>query len=197
VLRARKKEDSGQADGDLPAFGSRRRDAYESFYDSPDNDWLDGRGSTESEEGANPVARAATVARDAAENIASEARDAGEKVVSGVRNAGEKVASGAKDVTQGVARKARQQGQMVSQKFDESPMVVGAVALAVGLAVGFTVPVSDRERRIFGARRDELMEKARDVVDETRDKVKHVAEETAPEIRSTIADAARNEGLIR
>ena len=139
-------------------------------------------------------------ANTVAENVGAGAREVGEKVAAGAKNvaAGAKnVAHEAQNVAHGVAENARKQAHVVGEKFDDSPMTLGAIALAVGLAVGFAVPITEKESRLMGSKRDDLMRLARDKVNDATQKVKHVAEETGPEIRATIEDAARNEGLFR
>lgn len=134
-------------------------------------------------------------ARAAGERVASGARHAGESVVSGARSAGEKVVSGTSQVAHGIADKARAGGQRVEQTFDQNPMVLGAVAAAVGLAIGMTLPATEKESRLMGSKRDELMDKARETISETKDKVRHAAERAVPEVKETLKEVARDEGL--
>ena len=47
----------------------------------------------------------------------------------------------------------------MEETFDQNPMVLGAVAAAVGLAIGMTLPATEREARLMGGRRDELIDK--------------------------------------
>lgn len=55
-----------------------------------------------------------------------------------VKQAASRAAGTVKDTT-------RKQTRRVEDAFDENPLMVGAVALAAGLAAGLAVPVSDRE----------------------------------------------------
>jgi hypothetical protein len=65
----------------------------------------------------------------------------------------------------------------------------------VGLAVGMTLPATEKESRIMGSKRDELMDKAKDAISETKDKVRSAAERAVPEVRDTLKEVAREEGL--
>ncbi len=130
-----------------------------------------------------------------AHRVASTAKGAGEKVASGARAVSEKVTTGASSVAHGVAEKARAGTHHVEESFQENPMVLGVVAAAVGLAVGMTLPASDREARLMGGKRDELIDKAREAISETKDKVRNVAERAVPEVGAALKDVAREEGL--
>jgi hypothetical protein len=54
----------------------------------------------------------------------------------------------------------------------ENPMAVGAAAIAVGAAIGFAIPESQREREIIGETRDRLVDKAEEMASQ---KVEQVA----------------------
>lgn len=139
--------------------------------------------------------RVASGARHAGETFVSGARAAGDTVVSGARTAGDKIASGTSQVGHAIADKARAGGQRVGETFEQNPMVLGAVAAAVGLAIGMTLPATERESRLMGSKRDELVDKARDTISETKDKVRQAAERAVPEVKETLKDVAREEGL--
>ena len=130
-----------------------------------------------------------------AHRVATGARDAGEKVASTARTVGDKVSSSASKVAHGVADKARAGSARVEEALHENPMVLGVVAAAVGLAVGMSVPVSERESKLMGGKRDELMDKAKDAISDTRDKVRNAAERAVPEVGATLKEVAREEGL--
>jgi ElaB/YqjD/DUF883 family membrane-anchored ribosome-binding protein len=139
--------------------------------------------------------RVASSAKDAGGKVASTARDAGEKVASTARTVGEKVSSSASSVAHGVADTARAGTARLEETMHENPMVLGVVAAAVGLAVGMTLPASERESRLMGSKRDELIDKAKDAISETKDKVRNVAERAVPEVGAALKEVAREEGL--
>ena len=134
-------------------------------------------------------------AREAAGKVKSGASSAAHGVASGAQAAMHGVASGAQQAAHVVADRARTSVHQVSDQIEQNPMMVGAVAAAVGLAVGLSIPVTDRESRMMGAKRDALVDKAKETVSETKEKVKNVAETVVPEIGDVIKSAAREEGL--
>ena len=134
-------------------------------------------------------------ARAASERVVSGARHAGETVASTARTAGEKVASGTSHVAHTIADRARAGGQRVEENFDQNPMVLGVIAAAVGLAVGMTLPATEKESQLMGTKRDELIDRAKEAVSDAKDKVRQVAERAVPEVRDTLKEVAREEGL--
>lgn len=78
--------------------------------------------------------RVKQAASRAAGTVKDKARDVGHQ-------AGEKY----REVADQVSDTTRRQARRVEDAFDENPLMMGAVALAAGLAAGMAVPVSDRE----------------------------------------------------
>jgi ElaB/YqjD/DUF883 family membrane-anchored ribosome-binding protein len=81
---------------------------------------------------------AARRVKDAASRAAGTVKD---KAV----DLGHQASDRARAVADQVSDTTRRQARRVEDAFDENPLMVGAVALAAGLAAGLAVPVSDRE----------------------------------------------------
>jgi hypothetical protein len=58
-----------------------------------------------------------------------------------------------------------------------------------------TLPATEKESQLMGSKRDELIDKAKDAISDTKEKVRHVAERAVPEVRDTLKEVAREEGL--
>jgi ElaB/YqjD/DUF883 family membrane-anchored ribosome-binding protein len=168
-------------------FSSRRQEARSEY--GPVIDYDADVNATSTEQGR--VQQLADSARQVAGKVKGGASSAAHGVASGAQAAAHGVAAGA----QTVADRARTGAQQVGTHLQENPVVMGAVAAAVGLAVGLSIPVTERESRLMGSRRDALVDRAKETVSETKDKVKQVAATVVPEIGSAIKDAAREEGL--
>ena len=97
-----------------------------------------------------------------------------------------------------------------NQQINENPLIVGAVALAVGAIVGLMIPSSEYEDELMGETRENLVSKARNAANETVEKVKQVAgnavhavgEDVAEKVNQvaqnaadTIHEEAQNQGL--
>lgn len=77
-------------------------------------------------------------------------------------------------------------GTAAHDKYDEyieeNPLAVGAVALAVGAAVGFAIPPTKVENRLMGETRDDLMQRAQDAAGTLVEKAKKVATDAGRQI---------------
>jgi len=70
----------------------------------------------------------------------------------------------------------------VQNLLQRNPLAVGAVAAAVGVAVGLVLPETDRENRLMGETRDNLVERAQEAAEGAVEKVKQVAGEAADKL---------------
>lgn len=78
-----------------------------------------------------------------------------------------------------------------NQQINENPLIVGAVALAVGVIVGLSVPSTEYEDELLGETRENLVSKAQNAMNETVEKVKQVAGNAANAVSEDVADKAK------
>lgn len=123
-----------------------------------------------------------------ARRAAGSTQAAAHRVAESTGAAAHRVADRSQVVAQRVTRR-------VSETYDESPLILGAFAAAAGLAIGMSVPASRREAALMGAKRDELVERAKERVQDTAERAKHAAARAVPEVRDTLREVARDEGL--
>lgn len=118
------------------------------------------------------------------------------------------VASGVGDTISGVATGVQYQAQQAQTQFgrmlEETPLAVGAVALALGVTVGLLLPNTPQENALLGEVRENFVEKAQEVAQQTFEKVQHVTEEVGNTARSAVEDIANtakeeahNQGLAK
>lgn len=89
------------------------------------------------------------------------------------------------------AEKYMAQGRAKATHFyEDQPLVVGALALAVGAAIGGLLPRTDREDEVFGEYRDRAFDEAERIYNEERAKLESVVRETASEARSVAREVA-------
>lgn len=137
--------------------------------------------SDAAERARGAVSGAAGRARHAANDAAERARHAASDAAERARHA----ASDVGDRTRGLAVKARRQVGQAGQRaknqlehwMDDNPLACGAVAMAVGVAVGLAVPESRREHRLMGNTRDRLMGRAQAAASGAVDRAKGAARE--------------------
>jgi hypothetical protein len=118
-----------------------------------------------------------------------------------VGQAGEKVADTASQAQERAGVMAvRAQGQFQQTLWD-NPLVVGAAAMALGAAIGLAVPETPQEHQLMGQARDNLMQKAQGMAQDTIERVQHVAERVTErvteEAQRTVQTEAENQGLTQ
>jgi len=176
------------------------------------------------------VGEIASSVGDTASNVAEKAGDVAADVIGGVTNTIGGAASGVGDVVGGVAGgvsgaiggvaggvgdavggvatgvqyQAQQAQTQFERMLEDRPLVVGAVALALGAAVGLMLPNTPQENVIMGEAHDTFVEKAQEVAQQTFEKVQHVGEEVSntakdavQNIASTAKEEAQNQGLTQ
>jgi ElaB/YqjD/DUF883 family membrane-anchored ribosome-binding protein len=118
-------------------------------------------------------------AREKTSQLASQAREKGSQIAHQAREKTGQLAAQAREQASHLGEAASQQAQHVRQAFGQymhdNPLAVGAMAIAVGMAVGFTLPRTRKEDELMGEKRDELLEKAKESGRDTLEKVEQVA----------------------
>jgi ElaB/YqjD/DUF883 family membrane-anchored ribosome-binding protein len=154
---------------------------------------------TVSEAASNVAERAGELAggaRERAGDLAGSARERVSNVGTGARERAGNLGSRARERTQ------RARGGL-EHMMEDNPLAVAAGAAILGLTIGLLVPESDRENRLMGPARDNLVDRAqttaRRVKDaaveagqEVREVVREEVQYRAPEIKSTLKDAAKS-----
>lgn len=162
-------------------FGSRRQEASE----SSETPGVARRAAGSTQAAAHRVAESTGAA---AHRVAESTGAAAHRLAESTGAAAHRVADRSQVVAQRVTRR-------VSETYDESPLILGAFAAAAGLAIGISMPASRREAALMGAKRDELVDRAKERVQDTAERAKHAAERAVPEVRDTLKEVARDEGL--
>jgi len=82
-----------------------------------------------------------------------------------------------------VTRRSQQQVERAKDRFgqmlEEQPLVMGAVGLAVGAALGAAIPSTRRENEMMGSARDDLLDRAKETAREQAETLKQSAQRVA------------------
>jgi hypothetical protein len=73
-------------------------------------------------------------------------------------------------------------GSTIHDAVQENPLAVGAVALAIGAAVGLAVPVTRRENQLMGEARDRLVDQVQASAGEAVETAQRVASQAVEEV---------------
>lgn len=140
------------------------------------------------------------------ENVSDRAEELTDRAQSAVSDAVDRTqevlgdtADRARSAARQLAQETRYRTHRLEDRFQdtlyETPLALGAAAVALGLVAGLSAPATRRESELMGGARDQLVRKARDVASETTEKVQRVAERVIDEAQDTALDAAREQGL--
>jgi ElaB/YqjD/DUF883 family membrane-anchored ribosome-binding protein len=140
--------------------------------------------------------RVVSQAQDAVGQFAGQAQETAGQVAGQVQETAGQLAGQARETAGQLADGVQQQAQRAQDLFQrtlrENPLALGAVALALGSAVGLSLPKTAREDQLLGELRDNLVGKAQEVAQETMDKVQQVAQEAGDAAK----EEAQQQGLI-
>lgn len=140
---------------------------------------------------ADNVAEKAQDLKEKAADLTDKAQEATQRVVERARATGDRVAERADLTMHRVQQRARTTARRVENQYEETPMGIGAVALALGLAIGLSVPSTRKEAALMGDARDKLVDKTRERLADTKEKVENIVERALPEVQNVVRDAAR------
>lgn len=152
---------------------------------------------------ADAVSDAGQSVADGAKNLASTATERAaalqERLAQGTENlteearnrviAARKAAVQARDATAFYTRQSRERAADI---FEDQPLIAGALALAVGAALGAALPRTRVEDQYLGDQSDHLMDEAERIFEEEKQKLGKVAKAATDEAKSIISEAKQN-----
>ena len=164
-------------------YGGYSRSGRQGYGDS-DSEFGSARGLAS--KAGDAISQAKDQVSETASNLAGKARDAAYGVAGKAQETAAYVADKAQQTATYVTDKAQYQARRVEQSFQsalrDNPLAVGAVALAVGAAVGLAVPQTRKESEWMGEARDNLVDKAQSVASSALEKVQEVAQRVTDEM---------------
>lgn len=127
----------------------------------------------------------------------SKVGDAGRDMKHRIRDGGQHM----KDRAQSVRGRASELGHRSQEQYyrakdsfghmlDEQPLMVGALGVALGAMLGAAAPRTQREDRLMGETRDQLMDKAKQRASEQAQKAKEAAEQKLDEAQASSSPSA-------
>ena len=134
---------------------------------------------------------ASNVAGSAYESVTNVASNAYGSVTGAASNAYSSAGDYAGKAYEKVGDYSTQAREQYDYYIEENPLAVGAVALALGAAVGMAIPSTRVEGQLMGETKQQLLQKAQDTAGELVDKVKQVATEAQKTITEEVKTQAQ------
>ena len=94
-------------------------------------------------------------------------------------------------VSTGAASQARRVERGLEQTLKTNPLALGAVALAVGAAVGYSLPRTERENALMGEARDHLLDGASHLAHDASQSLFQIASEAGDSVKEVISAVAK------
>ena len=127
--------------------------------------------------------RADSVRRSVSETVSEVGGRAGELK--------ERVHERAGELGDAARERAREARGGLERMMTENPLVVVASATVIGLAFGMLLPETESERRVMGAKRDEIVDRVQEAAGrDLQDTVREQVSQRAPEVKDTLKDMA-------
>jgi len=137
------------------------------------------------EDGQQAVGRVADQAQQTVGQVAEQVQGTAGVVIDQMQETSGQVV----DQVQVQASRAQ---SFLQRQLDENPLLVGAVAVALGGVLAATVPVTPREDQLMGEARDHVMGTAKELTQETMHKVGRVVDE----VQSAAKEEAQHQSLV-
>lgn len=135
----------------------------------------------------------ASTLNSAQKKIGGAVGDAYENVTDAAGNAYDSAGDLAQQSYNKVGEYGSQAIDQYNRQIEENPLAVGAVALAIGAAVGFSIPSTRYEGELMGETKQNLVQKVQDTAGDLIDKAKDVAKNVASEAGQTISEEIKKQ----
>jgi hypothetical protein len=147
-------------------------------------------------QGTPSATRGIAAAQETASHLSDRAQETAGQVVDQVQGTAEQMIgqvqeTGAEVVDQ-VQEQASRAQSFLQRQLDENPLVVGAVAVAIGGVLAATIRSTPGEDQLLGQARDRLMGGAKELTEDTLHKVGRVVEEA----QSAAKQEAKDQSLV-
>ncbi|MFL4468600.1 DUF3618 domain-containing protein [Tateyamaria armeniaca] len=184
-------------DNTSPSFGDRVSSGAESVKDTA---------ASGAQSVKDSLASAGSAVGDAASSAKSSMGNAAQSAKQGLASAGIRIAEGTETLTEegrkrviaarqkavemrrSAARSMNQGTDAAADFYDQQPLVVGALALAVGAALGGALPRTKTEDDLMGAQSDTLFDQAERIFEEEKAKALSVADSVKEEVKDIAAE---------
>ena len=140
--------------------------------------------------------------RETVSEYAGQARESARQYADQARESARTAADHVRSAAYTASVKARDGWGHANDSLDrwvqENPLAVGAAAVAVGVAIGLSVPRTRYEDRTFGETRDEVLNRAKDKASEIRDRMSEQVQAAADVVTDTLgATSTSTQGATR
>ena len=168
-------------------FTDRVQDRTEEFADDAESAML--KAKLAAEEKVSQVGDMAEQAQDQVTHLSDEAKAKAEELRHEAKGKAE-------ELRVEVQQQAEYAKTRVGEFVHRNPLAAGAIALAIGAALGSVIPETPQEDALMGEQHDRLMSEAEQRAQDTLQRAKSVAKEAAQSAKETAEEEAQRQDLI-
>jgi hypothetical protein len=117
--------------------------------------------------------------KESASNVGQKLSDTASSVTGRVQQAGQSAQARMSEMGRRSQMQMERAKDRFGQMMDEQPLVLGALGLAVGAALGAAIPSTRRENEMMGSVRDDLLDRAKETAREQAETLKQSAQRVA------------------
>jgi hypothetical protein len=143
-------------------YGYRGSQNWQQGYDTQgygsQSHWQQGSSDDEGR-----MSQMAGTAQETAGDVMHRAQDVGSQAMDQVSHYGSMAREQMGDLPHQAQHQMQHLKGTYQQKMNDNPLLMGIVAMGLGVAVGMMIPETQKENQVFGEKRDELMERAQDM----------------------------------
>lgn len=140
--------------------------------------------------------------RDRASHVADTTREKMDDVRERLHDTSERIegtasqfANRARSAGWQMQSRARRATNVVSDRFEENPIILGAIGIAMGAVLGALIPESRREHQLYGEASDRVIDRATSMAREKIDSAKQVARSAKDAAVDEAKEEARRQNL--
>lgn len=139
---------------------------------------------------ASKTSETAQGLKESASNVGQKISETASAVTGRVQQAGESAQARMSEVGRRSQMQMERAKDRFGQMMDEQPLVLGALGLAIGAALGAAIPSTRRENEMMGNVRDDLLERAKETAREQAETLKQSAQRVADTAKQEVERVA-------
>ena len=164
--------------GRYDRYGRYGYDRYGRFDDQYRN------GTYQGQQDNGRMNQMADKVQNTASRVGDQIQDTANRVGDQVQDMASNVSDRAGDAADYAQWQARRARSWFEQTWDDNPLLVAGAALAAGTIIGLALPETQMENQLMGEARDNLVEKAQGVAEDTVQKAQHAANKAADQVQN-------------
>lgn len=130
------------------------------------------------------VGQMADKVQDTASRVGDQIQNTANKVGDQVQDMAGNVADRASDAADYAQWQAQRAKSWLEQTWDDNPLLVAGAALAAGTIIGLSLPETHIENKLMGEARDDLVEKAQGLAEDTVQKAQTAANKATDQVQN-------------